>query len=186
MIDESIMMLAKNWDWHDVVGWYATEKLFDARAFWCGKSFWSRGGLKINAPDWLSDWLPNMHVDGGVVCGYGKQFEAAAIDAVTHGRFPEDARFCIYDFPNLEGNYFERMSAGYEIDGIQNGWQGNNLEIVQPVKITSNKHLAEMVRDVLDRGGEGLMLHAPKGGYLRGRTSEMLKLKWCPQEFLYS
>ena len=177
MISEKQMMLANNWDYDDVNGWLATEKLWDARCYWDGKDFWSRGSLKVAAPDWFKSGLPNVHLDGGVFCAGN---EAEAIDAISFGRFPLHAQFAVYDSPLAHSNYLERMAdAAHWIRNCQHAF------CVPVEKLSSRKQLAEKVQSVLARGGEGLMLHSPKREYITGRTCEMLKLKWCPTEFLY-
>ena len=45
------------------------------RAYWNGSAFYSRNGLKFDAPAWFKKGLPsNSHLDGELWCGR-EQFE---------------------------------------------------------------------------------------------------------------
>lgn len=48
---------------------------------------------------------------------------------------------------------------------------------VEHTKCTNKKQLDDMLKKVLDRGGEGLMIRKPKSQYERNRSTTLLKIK---------
>lgn len=182
MITERDMMRGVDWEFQDVTGWFASEKLWDVRLGWDGAEFWTRGGVRVDAPDWFKAGLPACEIDGGLVIP-GETNDRAAADAVNYGRFPANARFAIYDAPQFEGNHQHRL---LQIQArLLATTKPPHVFVVENSRLESLKQMAERVREILQRGGEGLMLQHPKAPYLRQRTAKLLKLKWCPQEFLY-
>jgi hypothetical protein len=123
-------------------------------------------------------------LDGGVFIP-GELNDRAATDAVNFGRFPATAKFAIYDAPNFEGNYFRRVLRAQTVVP-KKGFVLKNAKFPRITKITSNRQLAEMVQEILARGGEGLVLQHPKSGYIRARTSRLLKLKFEIPEYIYA
>ena len=69
MIDEKSMTLAEDWRGQVVNGWLASEKMDGCRALWTGYQFFTRGGNEIAAPDWFTDGLPCVPLDGEIFAG---------------------------------------------------------------------------------------------------------------------
>ena len=179
MINESQMMLGRDWDFDDVTGWFASEKRWDCRAYWDGKTFWTRGGNEIYAPDWFKAGLPDRALDGGIYIE-GEATDRPAVQAARSGNFPRTAKFCVYDSPSGLGFYDSRImeARGLLKDSSCSATCG-------PVQVTGRKMLAEFAAEVLSNGGEGLVLQNPKCGYIRGRSSNLLKLKTVPADYLF-
>ena len=55
-------------DWHESTmnptGWYMTEKFDGIRFYWDGNEFWTRQGKKMKVPDFISNELPKIALDG--------------------------------------------------------------------------------------------------------------------------
>lgn len=153
----------------DPAGWLMSEKLWDVRAFWCGKDFWTRGGCRIDAPDWFKAALPDCHLDGGIYAGRPGFYEAR--NAANYGgkHFTSKITFPIYDVPGATGTWRERMALA------------PTLPHSAPVAfraVESRAELADALRAVQSAGGEGLVLRCPVTvGYVAGRTGTMLKVK---------
>lgn len=172
MISESSMTLGTDYAGQRVIGWLATEKVEDVRAYWDGSALWTREGNRIEAPAWFTDGLPKgFALDGGAWCGRGRFEEARA--AVQYGRWTRACRFAVFDAPGVVGGYPERLAAA----------RGRLLAsphafTVEAKPIRSRSALASMLADVLNGDGEGLMLRNPAViRYEHGRTKNLLKLK---------
>lgn len=177
---ESEMTLGRDWEWQPIVGWLASEKLDGCRAYWCGNSLWTRSGRVIHAPAWFTAGLPCEPLDGEVWAGYG-QFQASR-DAVNHGRWPPNVRFAVFDAVGATGNWLARMDRARGL--VANAAMAFT---VRPHIIASNAQLASMMERIIGRGGEGVVLRNPKvRNYETGRTSNLLKLKFVPHEFLFN
>ncbi len=172
MINESSMTLGTDYAGQRVIGWLATEKVEDVRAYWDGRQLWTRDGNAIAAPAWLTAGLPQgFALDGGVWCGRGRFEEARA--AVQYGRWTRRCSFPVFDAPGVMGGYPERLAAASaKLAGCAHAF---TLD-AQPIR--SRSALASMLASVLDGDGEGLMLRNPAvTRYEHGRTSNLLKLK---------
>jgi DNA ligase-1 len=113
---------------HDIIGYFASEKLDGIRCFWDGgvsrgkptteipwantakdkKQFiatglWSRYGKAIFAPDWFLNQLPNFPLDGELWAGR-KQFQLTKSIVSTH--IPTERwkqiKFMVFDSPSLK------------------------------------------------------------------------------------
>jgi DNA ligase-1 len=153
----------------DPAGWFMSEKLWDVRAYWDGKDFWSRGGCRIDAPDWFKAALPDCHLDGGIYAGRSGFYEAR--NAANYGgkHFTSKITFPIYDVPQAAGKWAERMRLA------------PTTAHSAPVAfraVKSRAELADELQAVQSVGGEGLVLRCPVTvGYVMGRTGTMLKVK---------
>jgi DNA ligase 1 len=72
------LMLATGYHGHVAVADYlVSEKLDGVRGRWDGKVLWTRGGARINTPDWFTRGWPSVPMDGELWIGRG-QFDAAS------------------------------------------------------------------------------------------------------------
>lgn len=63
--DAPPLLLAHAWDnATDLSEWWISEKLDGVRAYWNGNHFLSRLGNRYHAPDWFTESLPDMPLDG--------------------------------------------------------------------------------------------------------------------------
>lgn len=157
----------------DPVGWFASEKLWDVRAYWDGSFLWTRGGNRIAAPTRFIAGLPKgMQLDGGIYSGRGGQ--EAARRAVQYSDWTGKETFAVYDAPRAIGPWHKRIeAAALLLDG-----RSPIARTVCGFKIKSREHLADIVSEVLLGGGEGVMIRNPKiTRYETGRTANLLKIK---------
>jgi len=166
-MNESQMTLGS--DYHagiDPTGWLVSEKLNGCRAFWDGSQFWTRGGNVIAAPDWFTDGLPTVPLDGEIWAGRGR-FEEARL-AVQFGHWTRRCRFVAFDAPKARGTWQRRMATAGRL------WRYTvAFEVCQ-----GHGWLMERLRTVQSVGGEGLVIRNPKvSRYETGVTANLLKVK---------
>ncbi len=153
-----------------------SEKLDGVRALWDGRRLRTRGGGDVVAPAWFLQRLPAQALDGELWLGRGR-FEALS-GAVRRQR-PDDAewrqiRYVVFELPGAPGPYtaraaaLERLAHEADFSGLQAAAQS-----VLPDRAALQRRLAE----VLQQGGEGLMLHRADAPYITGRNPVLQKLK---------
>ena len=181
-------MLAKEYiDKHgnksiDPTGWWASEKFDGYRAIWNGKSFVSRNGKPYAVPDWFKALMPpSIALDGEFWMGRGN-FQNCGIfrKKVPNAQEWKDAdvKYTVYDAPMLHLPFEERMIELRRI--VEHQCKGHPkcpLVFTQQTKVESSKHLDEMFKDIVEKGGEGIMIRKPKSEYEQKRSSALLKYK---------
>lgn len=99
--------------------------------------------------------------------------------------------FMVFDAINLPLLYEERLKEikrrlpdGEQTpDDIQSGRLGGKICVLPAVQCTGRVHLETLMDQVMDRGGEGLMLREPCSAYEVGRSRTLYKLKrWYDAE----
>ncbi len=164
---DKTMMHGRDYAGQDVSGWWVSEKFDGCRAYWDGVRLWSRGGHVINAPAWLTEGLPALHLDCELWAGYGDR-EAARL-ACQYGRFTPACRLWIFDCPQATtGDWAARIKTA------------PSTRYASPVAFSvcrGRLDLARRLQAVLARRGEGLVLRKPGCAYTIGRVNTMLKVK---------
>lgn len=67
------------------------------------------------------------------------------------------------------------------IDYIKAPYFIDRIKVIAPrVKCVSEKQLIAYSKEILEHGGEGVILRKPKSTYEHGRSSSLIKYKVCP------
>ncbi len=149
-----------------VQGWYWSEKLHGCRAVWNGARLLTRTGRPIGAPSRIVGTLPRgLTVDFEAYAGIG-QYELAR-RAVQYGEWHPNVHLVCFDLPRHAGDWATRIASAQRL----------GLAVAPHGTVQSTEHLAATLAAVLERGGEGLMLHRPGSAWHSGRTHDLLKLK---------
>lgn len=149
-----------------------SEKLDGVRALWDGQGLKFRSGRKVVAPAWFLAELPRQALDGELWMGR-RSFDP--LSAAVRRAEPVNAEwrlisYRVFELPAGEGD-FERRAA--RLQTLAGG-------VVMPVKqqrLNSNAELRALLKQVVDAGGEGLMLHRADAPLASGRSDLLLKLK---------
>lgn len=159
-----------------------SEKLDGVRAYWDGKTLWTRNGNPIAAPAWFTAALPALRLDGELWLGRGTFEQLSALVRRTE---PDDAgwrrvRYMIFELPEAPGSFAERAARIREIAAAAAvPW----LQAVDQFRVADARALARRLDAVVKTGGEGLMLHRADVPYQTGRSDVLLKLKpWLDAE----
>lgn len=168
------LLLAHSWTPDvDPTGWWMSEKLDGVRAYWDGKTFWSRLGNEYLAPDWFTKGLPDFPLDGELWIGR-KQFQKTVSVVRRQDRSEEwgDVVFAVFDAPTRPGAFEERMSD-LEV------WLSPAVyaQVHWHERVEDRDHLTSKLRDMESLGAEGLMLRQPGSKYEVGRSTTLLKVK---------
>lgn len=153
-----------------------SEKLDGVRAHWDGHVLRFRSGRQINAPAWFTSALPPTPLDGELWLGRGR-FET--VSGIVRTDPPDEAgwrqlRYMIFELPGGEGDFAHRAQRIKTLVAETNlPW----LQAVEQRRVPDRARLEAWLADVIDGGGEGLMLHRADAPYLTGRSDVLLKLK---------
>ncbi len=160
----------------DIRDYWVSEKLDGVRAYWDGEQLLSRQGNVFSAPIWFTSGLPSVPLDGELWIGR-KQFEAT-LSAVSK-QIPNDAQwekinYMLFELPEAKGTFTERLQV---LEQLVMNANVAYLRLIHQTRVDDDKNLQALLDDVLDKGGEGLMLHRAEALYQSGRSNDLLKLK---------
>ena len=160
--------------------YYVSEKLDGVRAYWDGRHLWSRSGLLIKAPASLINELPAIPLDGELWLGRGN---FNRISGLIHRNDPshsywDQVSFAVFDLPSHTGAFKDRYSALQSLFPVPpEPSQEYPVFTIPQHTLTSEQTLLRYLREVTDKGGEGLMLHKTSNIYTYSRSANVLKLK---------
>jgi len=166
----------------DVSQYWISEKLDGVRAHWDGKRLRFRSGNSVPAPRWFIESLPEKPLDGELWLGRGT-FER--LSGIVRREMPDDAqwrqvRFMVFELPKAPGTFTERMEALRTIVQQANvPW----LRTVEQFRLANDKEIGKKLAEIVQAGGEGLMLHRADAHYETGRSAVLLKVTpWLDDE----
>jgi DNA ligase-1 len=160
----------------DPSGYLVSEKFDGVRAFWDGRQLCLRGGTPVATPVWFSAGLPTVALDGELWLGRGR-FDAVS-GLVRSGRVDAPAwrtvRYLVFELPAAPGSFAQRARRLQELAlaSPPGPW-----EAIAQSTLRDQAALRSCLAQVVDAGGEGLMLHRVDAPYVTGRSSVLLKLK---------
>ncbi|BDT67522.1 DNA ligase [Comamonadaceae bacterium OS-1] len=154
-------------------GYWVSEKLDGVRGYWDGAHLWTRGGQRITPPAWFTAGWPSMALDGELWAGHGAF--ATAVSTVRQADAGDAAwrqmRYRLFDLPAHSGAFDARLAALQQL--ALPAW-------VQPVaqaRVASPAALQALLRQTVQAGGEGLVLHRGDALLASPATDDLLKLK---------
>ena len=160
----------------DPAGYLVSEKLDGVRALWDGKVLRFRSGRLIATPAWFTAKLPETPLDGELWLARG-QFDA--LSGTVRKVKPVDAEwqkvnYMVFELPAGSGDFKDRALA---LDSIVNTTAWPQLQAIEQTAIANRATLQAKLDDVVQGGGEGLILHMANAPVASGRSDALLKLK---------
>lgn len=160
----------------DPTPYLISEKYDGVRALWDGQVFHSRAGNIIVAPTWFIAKLPKRSLDGELWVGRG-QFEK--LSGAVRKTTPQDdewrqIKYMVFELPDAPGTFAERYE---QIKRIVAQTSFAQLVAVEQFRLADNAALKRKLAEIVQAGGEGLMLHRADAPYITGRNDALLKLK---------
>lgn len=160
----------------DVSKYLVSEKYDGVRAIWDGSVLRFRSGNVVNAPKWFLSKLPTTPLDGELWIARGKfdQLSGVARKSVPVDEEWRQINYMIFEQPNGAGSFEERVGRIQRIVASANF---PPLKAVEHFRVGNRAALNAKLKDVVDGGGEGLMLHLASAPFTSGRSDALLKLK---------
>lgn len=172
------VMLAHTWTPKiDPTGWWMSEKLDGVRAIWNGEMLVTRGAIRIPAPPWFTERLPKDHMlDGELWMGRGKFQQCSGAvrresDSSEWHQITYQVFDCITDSIK-NAAFLDRYRTARELVK-----KIGHCHLVEQTPIKSHEHLEQAFAQILEAGGEGLIIRQPNGTWIPTRTSTLLKVK---------
>ena len=160
----------------DPAGYLVSEKFDGVRALWDGAVLRFRSGRRVSAPAWFTAQWPAQPLDGELWLARGR-FEA--LSGIVRRSVPHDdewrpLRYHVFERPGADGDFALRAEGLRHIVAQSNA---SNLIAVEQRRIAGRAALQRRLAEVVEAGGEGLMLHRADSAYHTGRSAALLKLK---------
>ena len=160
----------------DPEGYLISEKLDGVRAVWDGNVLRFRSGRPIAAPAWFIARLPMQALDGELWLGRG-QFDT--LSGMVRKAKPVDAewqqvKYMVFELPQDKAKFAERVVT---LKAIVQEAAFPQLQVVEQFNLANRATLQAKLDDVVQSGGEGLMLHLANSLVTTGRSDVLLKLK---------
>ncbi|MEI6896905.1 MAG: DNA ligase [Psychromonas sp.] len=156
--------------------YWVSEKLDGVRAYWNGQQLISRQGNPFPAPQWFIADFPEQVLDGELWIGRGTFEKVSGIVRRQQGDPAawRDISFMIFDLPS-SGNIFTQRLM--KMQQLVEKSASPFLKIIPQYKVSTHKALQIKLDDVINKGGEGLMLHHGNAYYQIKRNQDLMKLK---------
>ncbi len=165
----NLLLLEKYSDDINVTKWYMSEKLDGIRAFWDGEKFISRSGNIINHPKFFIKDFPKHKLDGEL---WTKRNDFSNIVSIVNKDKPHDG------WKEITYNVFEvPESKGTLLNRLKNVKETKYLKIIKQIEVKDKKHLKFFLKEIEQKGGEGLVVRDAMLEYYTGRDKNALKLK---------
>lgn len=153
-----------------------SEKLDGVRAYWDGSHLLSRTGNIFHAPKWFTKSLPPIPLDGELWISRGS-FEKVV--STVRKDIPVDKewrqiKYMLFELPDSPGDFRQRYEM---LQKIVNNSDLTYLKVINQRSVESTDQLNTLLNEVIEQGGEGLMLHRKNSLYTTGRTSDIIKVK---------
>lgn len=146
-----------------------SEKLDGWRVMWDGQNFITRQGNILNAPAWFTAGMPNHPLDGELFAGR-RNFNA------IQGMIANDwigLTFQVFDAPAMDAPFRKRYTF------LKSLTLPDHCGIVKQTRCNGTQHLVAIGDEIIDLGGEGVVVRNPRAKYIAERTWEVLR--WVPQ-----
>jgi DNA ligase 1 len=158
-------------------GYLVSEKFDGVRAVWDGEGLRFRSGQRVNAPAWFLAKLPQQQaLDGELWLGKARFDELSGIVRRTQ---PVDSdwrqlSYLVFELPDGAGSFTKRHERMRE---IVRAARWSQLKVVEQFTLNSEDALQRKLAEVIEAGGEGLVLHRADAPYVTGRSDLLLKYK---------
>lgn len=159
----------------NVSGWLMSEKLDGVRAYWDGKRLISRGGHEFKAPSWFTKGFPSFEIDGEL---WSTRGEFDNISGIVRTQTPHKdwskLTYNIFEVPNQHGGLLARLSV---LNDYLKKHPSEYIRIIKQSTCKDKNHLKTFLKEVEDKGGEGIVVRNPDALYINKRTAQALKVK---------
>lgn len=177
------LMHGHDYSGEECAGWLCQRKWDGHFALWDGERLRSREGLVIAAPDFFLAGLPDFPLCCELVASKEGANRTTSLVRTKNRPEWERARLYVFDAPQMGwDDVHSRVDEAAA--KLQAGGGARFAEMTITFTLRDRAHLLTELRDVLDAGGEGLMISPPDHPYTAGRTRRLLKVKRQSLHFL--
>ena len=160
----------------DLSRYWVSEKFDGVRGYWDGHRLLTREGTLVQVPAWFTKNWPDTPMDGELWAGYGRFERASSIvrSALADDPAWHEMSYRVFDLPGQAGDFDARVPAIRRVvAAIGDPW----VVAIRQFHVVNEAQLHAALQRVLDKRGEGLVLHRGDLPYRAGRGVGLLKLK---------
>lgn len=160
----------------DLSHYWVSEKYDGVRGYWDGHRLLTREGSVVAVPAWFTQHWPKTPMDGELWVGYGRFERVSALVRSAGAGDPawHAVSYRVFDLPTHGGDFDARVPAiRVAVAAIGDPW----VVAVPQFHVADEADLHAELKRVLDKGGEGLVLHRGDAPYAAGRGAGLLKVK---------
>lgn len=168
------LMLLKVYHGQPLQGWVMSEKLDGVRGYWTGKALYSRQKRLLTPPPYFTKYFPPFAIDGELFIQRQSFDEVSRIVRSKGDKGWSKIKLNVFDVPNAQGDLFQRLAT---LKQYLQKHPNAPIKIIPQIPIQSKTQMMTFFHQVVDNGGEGIVLRNPKLGYLHGRSDQILKFK---------
>lgn len=170
------VQLAKVYNDQLVSNYLVSEKLDGVRAIWKNGQLKTRSGNKIHAPSWFTENFPNVWLDGEL---WFERNNFEYVASTTSKKIPDEQqwlniKYMVFDAPNYKHPFNVRATYYRELVNLLGI---SHLQAVEQFYVSDNEKLSQLLKEYVNKGAEGLMLHRTDAMFEAGRNNNLLKLK---------
>ena len=159
----------------EINNWLMSEKLDGIRAYWDGKSLYTKNGNKIFAPTSFTNNFPPFELDGEL---WSKRDDFENIQSIVLDKVPSskwsEITYNIFEAPNAKGNFYKRLKK------IKDWFDKNpniKVNIIKQIQCKNKKELDNFLEKIVLLKGEGVIIKNPNLEYVNKRSKNSLKVK---------
>jgi DNA ligase-1 len=153
----------------DPTGWLVSVKMDGIRTIWQGEHFMTRNGHILKAPAWFTAGMPQHRLDGELWMG-NQSFPQLVSTIQKSGSQWAGVGFHVFDLAEA-GTVEERIAR---LESIE---LPAHVHRVQHELCAGMNDLDKREREVVEAGGEGLVIRRPSSLYRPGRAGDVVKVK---------
>lgn len=159
-----------------VADYWVSEKLDGVRAYWDGQQLISRQGNLFPAPAWFTADFPNTPLDGELWIARQTFETVSGIVRTQKGKEKswQQISFMVFDLPKSLESFSIRLQI---MEKLIDDSPSPYIKLIKQQRINSHQALQEKLDQVIEAGGEGLMLHHVNAYYQAKRSHDLMKLK---------
>ncbi len=158
----------------NLIGWIMSEKLDGIRGYWNGREFLSRSLKKLNAPKDFTENFPPFELDGEF---WTKRADFENIQNIIMDKKEPNwdaITYNIFEVPNAKGDFFARLQKAKDWFETH---PNKNVKFIAQINFENSSQMQNYFDDIIENGGEGIILKNPNANYEGGRSDKVLKLK---------
>ncbi len=159
----------------NISGWLMSEKLDGIRAYWDGKKLVTRQDKVFHPPASFIKNFPPFELDGELWSKRGdfENVQSIVLDEISETPW-EQITYNIFEVPHAKGDFLSRLEKA-QIYITQNNL--SHVRIIEQKICHTKKQLDEFLKNIIAKGGEGVMIKDGSKDYFEGRSNSVLKVK---------
>ena len=141
----------------DIQSYLVSEKYDGIRAYWDGKTLYSRQGKPISLPkDFTKQW-PTEALDGELWLGRGRfsQLMSLLQTKKKHSHQWQNVTFMVFDAPDFEGTLLARQA---HLKALLLKYRSHHLQRVEQKVFLTEQLFQSWYQAIIDQGAEGCIL----------------------------